>query len=672
MPRHRDSQSAPPSVALDGELGHILPSPSASDIPKKEVSACFVTGELRLIRRLAQLHPPQSKKRKREQDPDPRSSTSRSPDHRPPDLKRERSDELGCSIEEREGRQCTRKRTRLSSQIEAPKDKISIVALPDDQEGPYHPIAHWVTWGIWPQDFYKKGITMGEPAAKKRLRSTSYTQSVKDGDNPRAYTAGYEQVLARANIFMGNYTFPGLRVTAESQRLCKDLQKGNYDLPLDRLYHDNEFTVLLARLRSRNEARVLRDLTPMILPSVEHLDILGCPALSHLTEELGAEWIKCLSIAGPRPKPDRSVGLHSSAFSDEELVKLRSYTAPNRATLFTENMYFPFLMGEVKCGEEALARADRQNMHSSSVALNALVQLFRAIPPTVGEGGKTTLRTQELHRQILAFSISHDNTSVKLYGHYVVIEGDKTSFYRYPILQSDLEFRQDTEHWRYYQFVRSLYADFAPAHLKRVKSAIAQLPTLSGPESEVADDNIQQEGIPASVPSSQDDGVFKRPSLPLSVQLQQDKDRLLEQSKKDKEELEQLKRVQQDKDRLSEQLKRDKEELEQLKRVQQDKDRLSEKDKEELEQLKRVQQDKDRLSEKDKEELEQLKKVQQDKDRLSEKDKEELEQLKKVQQDKDRLSEQLLEQSKTDKEELEQLKKMVKLLVDKGSVTEST
>lgn len=384
---------------------------------------------------------------------------------------------------------------------------------------------------------------MGGRAAKKRSRSTSYTQSVKDGDNPRAYTAGYEQVLVRANIIMKNSNNPGLRVTAESQRLCEDLQKGNHDLPLNPLYHDNEFTVLLERLRTRNEARVLRDLTPMILPSVEHLDILGCPALSHLTEELDVEWIKCLSLAGPRPKPDRSVGLHSSAFSEEELGKLKHYTAPNRATLFTENMYFPFLMGEVKCGEEALARADRQNMHSSSVAVNALVQLFRAIPATVGEDGKTALRIQELHRQILAFSISHDNTSVKLYGHYAVIEGDKTSFYRYPILHSDLEFRRGNEHWRSYQFVRSLYADFAPAHLKRIKSAIGQLPTPSAPASEAADDNIQQEGIPASVPSSsQDDGVFKRPSLPLSVQLQQDNDRLQDQMEQMKQAEEQMKK----------------------------------------------------------------------------------------------------------------------------------
>ncbi|KAL8752114.1 MAG: hypothetical protein Q9184_005839 [Pyrenodesmia sp. 2 TL-2023] len=383
---------------------------------------------------------------------------------------------------------------------------------------------------------------MGEPVAKKRSRSTSYTQSVKDGENPRAYTAGYEQVLTRANITMKNSNNPGLRVTAEAQRLCDDLQKGNHDLPLNPLYHENEFSVLLERLRSRNEARVLRDLTPMIIPSVEHLDILGYPALSHLTEELDVEWIKCLSLAGPRPKPDRSVGLHFSAFSEEELVKLKHYTAPNRATLFTENMYFPFLMGEVKCGEEALARADRQNMHSSSVAVNALVQLFRAVPPIVGEDGKTTLRTQELHRQILAFSISHDNTSVKLYGHYAAIEGDKTSFYRYPILQSDLEFRGGDERWRYYQFVRSLYEDFAPAHLKRIRSAIAQLPTPSAPASESAEDNIQQDGIPPSVPSSQDDGVFKRPSLPLTVRLQQDNDRLQDQMEQMNKEREQLKK----------------------------------------------------------------------------------------------------------------------------------
>jgi hypothetical protein len=39
-------------------------------------------------------------------------------------------------------------------------------------------------------------------------------------------------------------------------------------------------------------------------------------------------------------------------------------------------------------------------------------------------------REKELHREILAFSISHGHRTVRIYGHYPVINGEKTTFYR--------------------------------------------------------------------------------------------------------------------------------------------------------------------------------------------------------------------------------------------------
>jgi len=69
----------------------------------------------------------------------------------------------------------------------------------------------------------------------------------------------------------------------------------------------------------------------------------------------------------------------------------------------------------VKCGEQALNRADRQNAHSGSIAVNALVQLYRASSRV------------ELDRTILAFSISHDHSMAKIYGHYALIEGESSS-----------------------------------------------------------------------------------------------------------------------------------------------------------------------------------------------------------------------------------------------------
>lgn len=74
-------------------------------------------------------------------------------------------------------------------------------------------------------------------------------------------------------------------------------------------------------------------------------------------------------------------------------------------------MYFPFLTCEVKCGVIALDAADRQNAHNMSIALKALVVFFKEMK-----------REQELNREILTFSISHDHKCVRIYGHYPVIK----------------------------------------------------------------------------------------------------------------------------------------------------------------------------------------------------------------------------------------------------------
>ena len=85
-------------------------------------------------------------------------------------------------------------------------------------------------------------------------------------------------------------------------------------------------------------------------------------------------------------------------------------------------MYFSFLTCEVKCGVAALDIADRQNTHSMIIAVRAVVKLFRYVK-----------REKELDRKILAFSISHDNESVRIYGHYPLIDDEKITFYRHSI-----------------------------------------------------------------------------------------------------------------------------------------------------------------------------------------------------------------------------------------------
>ncbi|KAL8919514.1 MAG: hypothetical protein Q9172_004943, partial [Xanthocarpia lactea] len=88
-------------------------------------------------------------------------------------------------------------------------------------------------------------------------------------------------------------------------------------------------------------------------------------------------WIKSIPlIKVPRPQPDFAAVLRSSTFTSEQRQKLYPSIGDWQTTsrlVVTDEVYFPFLTSEVKCGNEALNIADRQNAHSAAVAANAVV-----------------------------------------------------------------------------------------------------------------------------------------------------------------------------------------------------------------------------------------------------------------------------------------------------------
>lgn len=176
----------------------------------------------------------------------------------------------------------------------------------------------------------------------------SYAQSVREGENPPAHTPAYEnRVLAPAGIIMSEQEGEAT-VSNDSKKLCTSLGSANYEVPEHSLFHGALFRKVLNRVSNRNEARVVRDISPYIAPSVELLFLRGALNLEHLIEEIQAEWNKCVPLAGPLPKPDYVVGFPSSAFTDNELEKLKLHSAPEKPTLFTGDLYFPFLICEVK------------------------------------------------------------------------------------------------------------------------------------------------------------------------------------------------------------------------------------------------------------------------------------------------------------------------------------
>ena len=130
----------------------------------------------------------------------------------------------------------------------------------------------------------------------------------------------------------------------------------------------------------------------------------------------------------------------------------------------TYYMHFPFLTCEVKCGSVGLDIADRQNAHSMTLAARGVVELFRLVK-----------REQELNREIVGFSFSHDHEFVRIWGYYPVINGAKTTFWRYPIRKFDFTERKGKEKWTAYTFTKNVYDIWMPAHFKRISSAIDEL-----------------------------------------------------------------------------------------------------------------------------------------------------------------------------------------------------
>jgi len=277
--------------------------------------------------------------------------------------------------------------------------------------------------------------------------------------------ARYETLLVTKGSFMGKSP---LSISDASKTLCRNLLETQQSIPSDTMFRADLFEETCEAIRNRNEARVIRDISLLIVPSAESLAIRGDKHLRCLIESVNEGWNNSIPLTKPRPQPDYAVGFRREAFTEEQLRKLQPFVGGLSDQSFfmaTYYLYFPFLTCEVKCGAAALDVADRQNAHSMTLAVRAVVELFRLVK---GE--------KELDREILAFSISHDHESVRIYGHYPIIEETKTTFYRHPIRKFNFTELEGKDKWTAFKFTRSVYGSWMPTHFTRLCSVIDALP----------------------------------------------------------------------------------------------------------------------------------------------------------------------------------------------------
>ncbi|KAL9591536.1 MAG: hypothetical protein Q9179_007626, partial [Wetmoreana sp. 5 TL-2023] len=303
-------------------------------------------------------------------------------------------------------------------------------------------VKHWVEKGTWPKKDFEPGVmATGRFLARKKsspslrrkrsetgsitgLSTTPSDQKSREVKTRPYQTARYQDLLATLGSFMDESK---LGIVKDSKELCRRLLKEEQTVPSNSLFRENLFASTYRAVRDRNEARVLRDITPLLVPSAENLAIYGATDLKTLIEDINEGWSNSQALTDPRPQPDYSVGFRRDTFTKDQLEKLSPYIGnfiDGDHSLFMGmyNMYFPFFTCEVKCGSAALDIADRQNAHSMTLAVRGVVTLFTLVN-----------RQQELHRTVLAFSVSHDHRSARIYGHYPYIEGDEVTYYRHLI-----------------------------------------------------------------------------------------------------------------------------------------------------------------------------------------------------------------------------------------------
>jgi hypothetical protein len=108
---------------------------------------------------------------------------------------------------------------------------------------------------------------------------------------------------------------PTLGIMEKSKETCLNLLSTEQTIPKDSLFGDELFEETCEMIRNKNEARVIRDISQLIVPSAEILATRGAKSLKILIESVNEGWNNSIPLTGTRPQPDYSVGFRREAFT---------------------------------------------------------------------------------------------------------------------------------------------------------------------------------------------------------------------------------------------------------------------------------------------------------------------------------------------------------------------
>lgn len=218
------------------------------------------------------------------------------------------------------------------------------------------------------------------PTSVRRKKSDSSLngssdQKNREGKSAPYRTARYTTLLEGKGSYMKE-TKQG--ATKASLVGCITLLDSEQTIPKDSLFRDDIFRATCDKVQDRNEARVIRSITPYIVLSAEDLETLGATHLEHLIEAVNECWTGNIAVEGPLSRPDYSVGFRRSAFTDEQLKKLDPLIGSvfeNSLFVATYRMYFPFFY-KIPVAAFTLSASDNSSGTSDNAFGIGLVAVF--------------------------------------------------------------------------------------------------------------------------------------------------------------------------------------------------------------------------------------------------------------------------------------------------------
>ncbi|KAI4090479.1 MAG: hypothetical protein LQ344_004703 [Seirophora lacunosa] len=167
-------------------------------------------------------------------------------------------------------------------------------------------IQHWAEERHWPEAYFHQDAMIHLLARKKSTPSLGCKQLVEGASTttttssnhttreektaPYANRSYHVLLEVQGNSYMREYE---LDIESKSQDLCRKLLEMKQPTPKDTLFRDDVFRITCNRLQGKNEARIKKDLLPLIVPSAESLATLGAEHLDIVVESVDEGWDYC-------------------------------------------------------------------------------------------------------------------------------------------------------------------------------------------------------------------------------------------------------------------------------------------------------------------------------------------------------------------------------------------